>query len=659
MGIRIADIVVFSSLPGVLFYQVPDKMEVCAGMRVVVPLRNTLKTGVVVSVYDHEEKENADEVQAIKPISRLLDTIPLVPEELIDLLFWCAQYYHAGLGPCISMAFPPYLRKAKACPLVSDPDTPGSKTSVQYEHTSQQRAAMDEISKAMDMGVYRNIILHGITGSGKTEVYLSGVLKAFSEGKSILYMVPEIALTPQTITMIADRVPFPMALFHSGLSPKARAVEFLRVAQKGVSFVLGTRSAIFAPLKNIGLIVVDEEHDASYKQSDGVRYNARDLALVRAKTNDAVVILGSATPSMETYGRRHTKDVSMVTMPQRTGNAELPDIEVVDMRGRTSIISEELYGAMQETVSMGGQVLLFINRRGFSSAMVCPSCGKVLECPRCDRSLTYHKSIARAICHYCGFFMDVPEICPACGCMDMRPVGAGTERVAEEISINLPQMRVLRMDSDVINTHKRLMNALERIRKTEVDIIVGTQMTVKGHDFPMLNLVGVIFAEQLLYMPDFRAAEKTFQQVVQVAGRAGRQRSGARVIIQTLVPDHPIIRHIAAYDYTSMIRDEVALRDATGFSPAAHMARFIFSSQRKGAAKKAAMMAVSGIKNQKVNVLGPAPAPFAFLRGAERWHVILSSRERAPLHQVVSQMQVVRVPGYVRVRTDIDPYDMF
>ena len=703
-----------AAIPIMLTYRIPEGMQVPVGSRIVVPVRKTVKVGIAVKVQTGRE-----DVPGLRSIERVLDAEPLIPRDLLDLLLWVSRYYHTRAGATLALAFPPYLRQARPAFPVHEmrvfrtgtgrgvvgkkqheilqgiPDQgisradlkerfPGCSSSVKallrrgfleqrplvpsslpmdipdssITHTSEQAEAIRKITDALDTGEFSSFLLHGVTGSGKTEVYLACARKALSMGRSVLYLVPEIALTPQTIAMIRERIPIEVAVFHSGLSPSARTREFIRASRSRTGFVLGTRSAIFSPLANLGLIVVDEEHDHSYKQEDGVPYNARDLSLLRAKNSRAVVVLGSATPSMDTYIRSSGKDSSLITMTTRTGNAGLPVIEVIDMRGLQEAVSEELCGAIQETLDKGEQTLLFINRRGYSPAMVCPGCGLTLKCTRCDRSLTYHRMRGLSICHYCGYSLKLPEICPKCGCIDMKPLGMGTELVVQKISALFPRARILRMDSDEITTPIKLTRALDAIRDRETDIIVGTQMIAKGHDFPHLTLVGVMHAEQLMFMPDFRAGERTFQQVVQVAGRAGRRRADTRVLIQTLIPDHPLIQSIAGYDYEGMISAEKEVRKISGFPPFTYMARCVFSSTSLELVTRTITETAARLQPRDVNLLGPAPAPISLLRGSHRWHMILTSRSRGRLHAALDRLEGIQVPSGIRVKIDVDPYTM-
>lgn len=713
--IRTAEIAVMASFPMMLTYLVPDGLYIVNGARVIVPLRQAKKVGVVVSSKEEEADSNG-----LKPIISVLDEKPLIPQELLDLLLWTSRYYHSRPGAAISLAFPPYLRQARTGifsdelgifrtgtgkgvvgkkqheilqavleqgisverframfpgstssvnslirrgflekkPFVSAQSPPIISNSEAVQYTAEQNTAIREISGALEEKHFKTFLLHGITGSGKTEVYLACAMKALEMGRSVLYLVPEIALTPQTISMIRKRIPSEMAIFHSGLPSAVRAREFLKASRSQAGFVLGTRSAIFSPLKNLGLIIVDEEHDQSYKQEEGISYNARDLSILRAKNNQAVVILGSATPSMDAYTRSAHEGMNLITMSSRIGKASLPDIEIVDMKGVDSPVSDQLFDAIRSTLARNEQALLFINRRGFSSALVCPGCGITLKCIHCDRSLTYHMRKGVGLCHYCGFSLPLPEICPKCGCLDMRRMGMGTEKIMHTAVELFPEARILRMDSDEITTSRKLTTALEAIRNRDVDIIVGTQMISKGHDFPHLTLVGVMHAEQLLYMPDFRAGERTFQHVVQVAGRAGRRAADTKVIIQTLIPDHPLIQSISEYDYKGMITTEQEVRKASGFPPFSHMARCIFSSASNELAMKTINEAAARLSPGEVTLMGPAPAPISLLRNTYRWHVILTSKDRGKLHAVLDRLERMQTPSGVRVKIDVDPYTM-
>jgi primosomal protein N' (replication factor Y) (superfamily II helicase) len=647
-----AEVVVFSGMPKVLSYSIPHGLCLCRGMRVRVPLRNSIKTGLVIELCRTEK-------EGLKDVIESLDPVPLIPDEIIDLLVWTSKYYHASIGASMQLAFPPLIRKGMDLGKISEKKTVMcSDIESPPEHTKEQLFAIESICPLIAKKSFHVFVLYGVTGSGKTEVYIETAIKALSMGRSVIYMVPEIALTPQTVRRINSRVPYESAVFHSGLNPNDRSREFVKVTTGRARFVIGTRSAVFAPLNDVGLIIVDEEHDQSYKQSEGVTYNARDLAIMRASRTGAVAILGSATPSIETYERAKKTGHTIIHMKERAGNASLPEISAIDMRGSREVISQELITAVNETLGKHQQALLFLNRRGFSSVMICPGCGEVLECRRCSKGLTYHKSRQQAVCHYCGHAQSVPEICPNCGCIEMKHLGLGIERIIEEIRGLVPGARILQMDSDKIDTTSKLNRALKAIIDKEVDIIVGTQMISKGHDFPDLTLVGIIHAEQMLYMPDFRAAERTFQQVVQVAGRAGRTMPGTRVILQTLMPEHPLMGFILAHDYTSMIKYETDMRKKSGFPPFCHMARCVFSSQKEGESEECATMTFKKLGKSGVNILGPSSAPIELIRNSHRWNFLVLSGSRSRLHACLDCIVKMKFPSSLKVKIDVDPYDM-
>jgi len=704
-----AEVVIFASLPMSLTYLAVPGLK--PGMRVEVDVRGSRRIGVIIDILTSERED-------LKPIGAVLDEEPLVPEAVLELLKWCARYYHASLGACLQLAFPPYLREARSVALklpqrvvrgahqplklgkrqqqvfmsvpqdgiglsqlkdlvpgcqpalktllaqgylelVEDCD-PGCVCLPPPAYTAEQAAAIEHIERLRDAGGYHCLLIRGITGSGKTEIYLEAARQTLEAGRDVIYLVPEIALTPQSIARIRERLPFETALLHSGLSEAQRAHEFIKASSGCARCVIGTRSAIFAPLKNLGLIVVDEEHDPSYKQSEGVTYNARDLAMLRASRAGALCLLGSATPSLETVGRAEKGEIELIRLNQRATGASLPPVSVVDMRDQSGVLSERLKQEISATVERGEQALIFINRRGFSPAIICSGCGEAARCRRCDCNLTYHRAKGLAICHHCGQSLRLPEVCPSCGCLEMAPVGLGTERVMAELAEDLPGLRLLKMDTDEITTPRQLDTALSAIRAGQVDVIVGTQMIAKGHDFELLTLVGVVNAEQMLYLPDFRAGERTFQQIVQVAGRAGRHRHNTRIVLQTRIQGHPLISAIANYDYDAMLVQERAARAAAAMPPFVHLARLVFSGSESGPVGEQARLAAKqagGVRD--VRVLGPAPAPLGMLRNQYRWQVLLSASDRSCLHQAVSRIEKLTLPHGLKRRIDIDPYDMY
>jgi len=528
-----------------------------------------------------------------------------------------------------------------------------------------QQSALDSLVNAMQGGEFSPFLLNGVTGSGKTEVYLQAIDQALAQGTNALVLVPEISLTPQLVRRFRARFGGGIAILHSGLSDGERYDEWRRIRRGLVRIVIGARSAIFAPLERIGIIVVDEEHEASFKQSDGLRYNARDLALVRGQMERATVVLGSATPLITSLYAVEQGRLGLLSLPERVAGVPMPTVALVPMQGLKSSISPLLHQALRETVEAGEQAIVFLNRRGFATFLVCGECGAPLTCPNCSVTLTFHRQRGQSICHYCDYAVPAPGTCPACGCPELKELGAGTERVEHDLAELLPGARILRMDSDTTSgkgSHARL---LSRMADKTADILIGTQMITKGHDFPGVTLVGVINGEASLNMPDFRSAERTFQVLSQVFGRAGRGTSPGKVLLQALNPDHYAIRCAIAHDSAGFYRQEIEFRREAGYPPFSFLASINFSGTAEQAVEQrgdATARLLNGIRSEqglRVELLGPAPAPLYRLRGRFRRQILLKSPTRNDLRRLVSAWLSRREPSrIVREIIDIDPLDM-
>jgi primosomal protein N' (replication factor Y) len=514
-------------------------------------------------------------------------------------------------------------------------------------------------------------LLHGVTGSGKTEVYLRVIAEALELGRTALVLVPEISLTPQLAARFRARFGDQVAILHSGLTDQARLGEWSRLRRGQAHIAVGARSAIFAPLENLGVIVVDEEHDGSFKQEEGVRYHARDVALVRAQRAGALCVLGSATPSLESYAHAERGQYSLLTLTQRPTSQPMPSVEVVDLRLHVpdgeAMLSAPLRIAITETLAAGDQVILFLNRRGFSTFVMCRACGHSFRCPNCSVSMTYHRSTDKLTCHYCAKEESIPDTCPECKRHDtIVRKGLGTEKIAEAVAAEFASARVARLDRDVASG-ARAEVVLSRVARREVDILVGTQMVTKGHDFPGVTLVGVLCADTGLDLPDFRASERTFQLLAQVAGRAGRGERPGRVIIQTYRPGASAVVAAAAHDYERFFRAESAARADLHYPPHGRLilVRIDGRDERKveGIARKLARVAETASKHAEVantvEVLGPVAAPLEKLRTRTRWQVWLRGTDRTALRRVARTVAAVEVPtsgyGGVRVQLDVDP----
>jgi primosomal protein N' (replication factor Y) len=531
-----------------------------------------------------------------------------------------------------------------------------------------QHLAHERIAESLTARRFQPFLLHGVTGSGKTEVYLRAVADCLQQGRQALIMVPEISLTPQLVSRFRARfepLGQQIATLHSGLSGGERYDAWRTIMRGQVNIVIGARSAIFAPLPQLGLIIVDEEHDGSYKQAEGFRYHARDLALVRGQQQQCPVILGSATPSLSSYYRCQQGSCTLLPLPERVHTGALPAVELVDLRTEAvrGVLAEPLITAITTTLEQRRQILLLLNRRGFAPFLLCTDCGTSFHCPNCEITLTYHQRRRRMICHYCDYQDQVPEICPACRGERITPQGAGTERLEEDLAELFPAARIARMDRDTTRakgSHQRIVNGM---MAAEVDILVGTQMIAKGHDFPNVALVGVLGADSLLNLPDFRCAERGFALLTQVAGRAGRAVGGGKVFIQTYHPEHFSLTCAASHDVESFYQQELPFRRELGYPPYGHLVNLIFSGNHGDQVNSSAiqlarrLQAVAG----EVEILGPSPCPLTRLRGKYRYQILLKSPSRPPLRRLLLAVDsaVGELPRQVAIHIDIDPQDMF
>jgi primosomal protein N' (replication factor Y) len=532
--------------------------------------------------------------------------------------------------------------------------------------TTSQANAIAAVERALGAGEYAPFLLHGVTGSGKTEVYLRAIAAARAAGRSALVLVPEISLTPQLAERFRARFGDALAVLHSGLGAAERAAAWRRIERGEVAIALGARSAVFAPLARLGIVVVDEEHDASFKQEEGVRYHGRDVALVRARAARAVALLGSATPSLETLAAAREGRYGLLELPERATARPLPPIEIVDLRqhrlAEGSFLSAPLERAIGETLAAGEQTILFLNRRGFATFVLCKSCGVPARCRDCSVTLTYHRAAERLVCHYCGFHAQMARLCPGCGSLKLARLGTGTEKVEALIQERFPSARVARLDRDTAGG-RGLERVLDGMRRREVDIVVGTQMITKGHDFPGVTLVGVVSADQGMGLPDFRAAERTYQLLEQVAGRAGRGALPGRVIVQTYNPAHPAVIAARDHDYRRFAEGELRARAELGFPPIQRLACVRLDGadpQRVRAAAEAAAAAAREAcarapAEAHAALLGPSEAPLSRLKGRTRWQLFVKAAQPRALRVVCRAALAATRPPAVRATVDIDP----
>jgi len=542
--------------------------------------------------------------------------------------------------------------------------------------TEDQKRALEKIYAALRSRKFQPFLLHGVTGSGKTEVYLRAIEETVSQGRQALLLVPEISLTGQLLAYFRSRIQYPMAVLHSGLSAGERYDEWRRVRKGLVQLVIGARSAVFAPLESPGIIIVDEEHDPSYKQEDKVRYHARDLALVRGKMENAVVILGSATPSLESYHNALEGKFQLLSLPARIDQRPLPEIRLLDMRQEQGegterpVFSLALRESLQQSLARGEQALLFLNRRGFSTFALCRDCGFVYKCPNCSVSLTYHLPDKTFRCHYCDHVLPAPDRCPECASPGVLLFGIGTQRLEDEIKKMLPQVPVSRMDRDTTTRKGSHQKILGQVRRGDVNLLIGTQMITKGHDFPRVTLVGVLAADLSLNVPDFRAGERTFQLLTQVAGRAGRGNLPGKVFIQSFTPQHYSIQMAQSHDYAAFYRQEIQFRREADYPPFVRLINLRLESNSESRLLKYAQALEARVqrilkrgKNRgEVEVLGPAMAPLARLKGKHRCQMLFKGRRWSSLHEfteeVISRVEEEIPARGVKLTVDVDPVHM-
>ena len=638
-------------------YDYKSDVELVPGTFVYAPFGRKQTLGVV---WDKTPDLSFDDAK-VKQICTACEMEPL-PAQSIDFVNWVAKYTLSPLGAVLKMALIADLEKTSKKPCIFETPDPTHQPIV---FSDEQQAAVETLNAKIGGG-FNVSLLDGVTGSGKTEVYFEALSNALKKGGQVLVLLPEIILTAAWLDRFEKRFGVKPALWHSSITPKTRRDTWQAVKSGQARVIVGARSALFLPFKELKLIIVDEEHDASFKQEDGVLYHARDMAIVRAKIANCPIILASATPSMETWCNTVAGKYDHVSLPSRYAKAVMPDIQIVDMRAREKgpvhFVSETLKQHIAQTLARHEQTLLFINRRGYAPLVLCRACGERLKCPHCSAWLVEHRRGGYVQCHHCGYTKKTPTACPACGEEGtMVSCGPGVERIYEEVCEAFPDARSQIVTSDTLNNPKEFAELLDKMANGLLDILIGTQMLAKGHHFANLTLVGVIDADMGLAGGDLRASERTFQLLHQVMGRAGRENKKGTALLQSYLPDNAIIQALKNNDRSGFLNEEMTARQLLNMPPFGKLAGIIISGKNEAQTYKTAQDLVKTAPFMTgVDVLGPVPAPLALLRGKYRFRILVKSTKEIKLQQILSHwMTLVKIPTSVDIRLDIDPYSFF
>lgn len=645
-------------------YSVPENLieKIAIGKRVWVSVRSRRMVGYIVGTSD---KALFDEIRDIESV---IDQAPIIDESLLKLTQWMSEHYFCSWGQCIEAALPAPFKKGKLHLKTRDkknfkPKAP--ETSFDFKLTPHQEAAYQKILAKITSHAPAQILLYGVTGSGKTEVYMHLIREVLAQGRGAIVLVPEISLTPQAVERFRARFGDSLAIIHSRLSQGKKVEEWHRIRKSEARVVVGARSAIFSPVQNLGLIVIDEEHEASYKQEETPRYHASTLAWKRSVLENAVVVLGSATPSLESYYSSTVSKIDRVDLPERVESRPLPEVNIVDMRRQESgkslrIFSKPLEEDIRAVLSKGEQVMLLLNRRGFSTYLHCSSCGYVMTCPNCRVTLAYHLDKASLFCHSCHYRATPIKLCPACQKNYLHYFGLGTQKVEMEAKRLFPEAKIGRMDRDSTSRKDAHEMILSAFKDREIQILIGTQMIAKGHDFPNVSLIGVVSADTALHVPDFRAAERTFSLLTQVAGRAGRGDILGKVQIQTLVPHHYSIQSAKDHDYLEFYAKEIQFRRELYLPPYSHLIQITAS----GPDEKEVMRQIVGLARafekkltgQKwFKVMGPAPSPSSKEKNEFFWSLYFKGPNISTMNPILKEVLGEFKKSKIKLLVDVDP----
>ena len=634
------------------------------GKRAEIMFGNKKTQGFIINISDSIPANCPVEAGKIKPIKRVIDKEPLFGKELIEMANWVAHYYLCTLGEAVFSMIPSGRRETSAGGFGFEEEVGEKKKN---ELSAEQKKAVDDILNSVSTASENKSLFHylyGPTGSGKTEVFLSLAEKILETGKGVIYLVPEIGLTGQVVKAVAERFGNTAAVLHSGLTPSQRLSEWHRIMHKEARVVVGARSAVFAPVPDLGLIIIDEEHDGSYKSGNNPRYHARQVAMHRCTSLKIPLLMGSATPSVEAWYGMQKGSIIRHSLTKRLAGGEMPHISCIDLNyfPNDGCISKPLEDQINKTLEQKHQAILFLNRRGFTHFFRCNQCGYELKCKNCSVPLTYHKVENRLRCHYCGWSVYPPESCPQCGSFDIGSSGFGTEFIEAETKAKFPNARIMRLDTDILKNKEELLTSLEDFRQGKYDILLGTQMVAKGLNFPNLQLVGVILADAGLHMPDFRAGERTFSLITQVAGRAGRYFPDGKVIVQTYSPGRGPVLYACQNRIEDFYGSELAEREMLDFPPFCRMLRLVFRSFNKSLAAETARDAVKILNDgapRGMEIIGPAECPIEKINSSWRYQILLKGSSIIPLQTAARKLLFEYTHNQnVYIEYDVDPVSL-
>ncbi len=654
-----AEVVLSLPLDKAFHYSIPEhlKDKIKPGSRVTVPFGSKHIPGFVTALTE------SSPVRDVKPIAGVIDDEPVFDQRTLELARWISYQYLCSLGEALGAIVPIRIQIPKRAQAESE-NTVLPEPSRPPVFTPTQRTALDSIEGKIVSKEYGTFVLHGVTSSGKTEVYLAAMAKALELNRSAIYLLPEISLTPQFINIVRKRFPGGVGVWHSKLTVTEKFWTWEAARQGKIKIMLGARSAVFAPFRELGLIIVDEEHEPTYKQEQKPAYHTREVAVKRSQLSASVCVFGSATPSLETYWRAKTGEYTLLEMHERVDSRALPPVELIDLRPiRTKyrMITRPLHEAITKTLAKREQAIIFLNRRGFSPGITCPKCGNVWECPRCSVSLVYHKVGENLQCHYCNYKHDWPAVCPTCKNTDLSVFGIGTQKVEAELIKLFPQAKVFRLDRDTAAKKDVYHKAYEDFKNENYDILIGTQMVSKGFDFPRVTLVGVIDADTALHLPDFRAAERTFQLITQVAGRSGRSDLGGEVIVQTCYPDHYAMLAAKDHDYRTFYNKEIDFRRQINYPPFSRLVNIMVRAAKEEKAIESInkiyddLLMFMATTKKKIELLGPTPCAHIKLKRLFRWQVLVKGDAETVL-EAAHAIRSYYLPKGVLLNIDVDPY---